>query len=109
MNDKIKDLLKLIEENPELEILPMVATECVASDDFSYWAAEWGRAEVDEYYTSDERIYFKSDDYEELIDEYFDNLDANIKTDEGEYDEIAKEYVDNLKWIKAIVVHINSL
>jgi len=92
MNTKILELLKLIEENPALEIMPMVATECVGGDDYSSWSAEWGRAEVDEYYTSDERIYFKSTDYDELIDQYFDNLDPNLNIEDGEYDECAKAY-----------------
>lgn len=94
--DNIKQLLQLISENPELEIVPMVETECVGGDDYSCWSAEWGKAEIDEYYNSDERIYFKSTDYEELIDERTDT----------ESEEEAYFIVDNLEWVKAIVVHI---
>lgn len=30
------ELLELIKENPTFQILPMVATECVPSDDFAW-------------------------------------------------------------------------
>lgn len=109
MNTKIKELLALIQDNPTLIVLPMVNTECVGSDDYTYWANSWGKAEIDEYYTSDERIYFKSTDYDELVDEYLDGLDNSESVDQGEYDECAKVYVEGLNWIKAIVVHIETL
>jgi len=95
--ERIKQLVQLISENPTLEILPMVDSDCVPSDDFSYWCANWGEAEIDEYYISDERIYFKSIGYEELVD----------KTDQ-ETQEAAEYIVNNFEWIKAIVVHIET-
>ena len=109
MNTKILELLKLIEENPTLEIMPMVATECVGGDDYSCWSAEWGRAEVDEYYNADERIYFKSTDYDELVDDYLNGLDNGILLDTDEdFEERGKHHVNNLEWTKAIVVHIDA-
>jgi len=108
MNTKILELLKLIEENPLLEIMPMVNTECVGGDDYSSWSAEWGRAEVDEYYVSDERIYFRSTDSEELVDEYMDNLAEELgeEADDENVEQYAINKVNKLEWIKAIVVHI---
>ena len=107
MNSNIKNLLVLIQENPELEIMPMVDAECIGGDDYSYYSAEWGKAEVDEYYTSDERIYFKSTDYEELVEKYCENEETKLTGNDLEIWAIFE--VNNLKWIKAIVVHINSL
>lgn len=52
--ENIKDLINLVKENPDLEILPMVNTECVQSDDFGAWAADWGPASIDEYYVNNE-------------------------------------------------------
>lgn len=108
--ENISILLDLIKDNPELEILPMVATECVFSDDYNYWMAEWGEARVDEYCHSDERIYFKSINYDELIEEYVDKTiePQGILTEE-EFYQLAKDKIDGLDWIKAIVVHINQL
>ena len=95
--ERIKQLLQLIKENPTLEILPMVNSECVQSDDFRYWGAEWGEAKIDEYYVNDERIYYKSSDYDDLVDE-----------EDQETQEAAEHIVDNFEWVKDIVVHIET-
>lgn len=105
----INQLLKLIKENPELEIVPMVDSE-IGGYDYSYYMGEWGTAEIDEYHCSDERIYFKEQDFEELVDEFIDNNheEYNDLTDE-ELEKLAEEKINNLEWVKAIVVHINSI
>ena len=36
----------------------MVDSEVIADDSHSYWCGSWGRAKLDEYWVSDERIYF---------------------------------------------------
>ena len=111
MNTKIINLLTLIKENPELKILPMVNSECVGGDDYSYWSAEWGKAEIDEYYTNDERIYFKENDYDELVEKYMDSIVEDLETlvTDEELGIMAEKVVNDLKWIKAIVVHIDPL
>lgn len=111
MKTRTRELLVLMMTNPELKILPMVQTECVNSDDCSYWAAEWGKSEIDEYLMSDERIYFKSVDYDELIQEYMDIIAEKYKLalTEEEIKEMVEVVVDNFEWIKAIVVHIDSI
>src|SRR5690554_4846945 len=65
----IDTLLTLIKENPGLEILPMVDSDIVESDEYGWWVGDWGFAEIDEYWCGeggDERIYFKSEDFESL-------------------------------------------
>lgn len=106
--DNIKQLLQLIAENPELEIIPMVSTECVGGDEYSWWSAEWGKAEIDEYYTSDERIYLKSTDSEDLVEEYIDIIsgESEIVIPDESLQEMAEFRVDSLEWVKAIMVHI---
>lgn len=110
--ENITRLLELIKENPELEIVPMVDCECVHHDGYAYWLGEWGTAEIDEYYSSDtdERIYFKSDDFEELVEKIIGRLSeeyGNFMDEELEL--LAEDEVNGLKWTKAIVVHINAL
>ncbi|OOM81947.1 hypothetical protein CLPUN_07010 [Clostridium puniceum] len=100
--------MKLIEENPDLEIMAMVDTACVPSDDFSYWCADWGKAEIDEYYISDERIYFKSIDFDELVEQNMEFCEQEVEAYEGESEELAIKEVDKLNWIKAIVIHIDE-
>lgn len=106
----INTLLGLIKENPELEIVPMVDSE-IGGDDYSYYVAEWGTAEIDEYHCSDERIYFKAQDFEELVEDFIDNNHEkyNHYLTDIEIEELAEKEVNNLEWIKAIVVHINAI
>lgn len=112
--ERIKHLLRLIEENPDLEIVPMVDNEVCAGDDYSTWCGSWGESRVDETYSSDERIYFRSIDDEDLVDKYadniFDELFPNRMSLEDEESETvnkkAIEIVNNLDWKKVIVVSI---
>lgn len=103
----IKTLLELAKENPELEILPLVDTECVHSDDFCWWIAEWGFAKVDEIYRAEERVYCKSHDYDTLFDETMDEIaDGGNCTDELDLEIQAKARVDGYEWEKVITVRI---
>ena len=104
--ENIKNLLKLISENPDLEILPMVDSECVQSDDYSSWMSAWGNARVDYYYCSDERIYFKYHDFEELVEKFIDDNCEEDFADE-EFEKIAESKVEAYEWVKAIIVNIN--
>ena len=97
---------RLIKENPELPIVPMVDAEIVA-EDCGYWLGAWGRAEVDEYFISEraERVFYKSD-----VD-VFDVLERHLSDEEfealPESEEECRPYYDKLPWIKAIIVYIN--
>lgn len=109
----IKELLELIKANPGVEIIPMVATDVVGGDDFATWAGRWGNAELTQYYISDERIYFKSDDWDELVNEEIDRLIETDKIILGDYDDTppeieaaAEKNIDALPWVECIVVNI---
>lgn len=107
-------LLRLMKENPDHKVIPMVETEVVADDCFSSWAGSFGEPKVDEVYSEDERIYFRSIDEDELMDSAMDNLDIehNFKLLEKFTDDtvlaMAKEVVDNFNWEKAIIVPIGT-
>ena len=102
----VKELLGLIEQNPDLRIMPMVETEVCASDDFGWWMASWGSISIEEVYVDDERVYIRSLDEDDLIerlvwiDEFIDGLseDEAIKKAENE--------VNNYKWERVIAVRI---
>lgn len=112
---KHEELFKLIKENPELPIVPMVFWE-VCADDRGYWLGELGMCGIDEYIIFEKygkkRYCFKSDDFEYLVDYYIENHDWELEDDlENKDDEIQKEQlamkiVDNLKWVKCIYVRI---
>ena len=63
---KVEELLKLMKDNPDLPIVPMVNFE-VVGDEFSYWMGSWGRSEVGEYYIGEERVHFRGDEDEECV------------------------------------------
>ena len=101
-----EELLRLIKENPELPIVPMVDADIIG-DDCGYWLGAWGRATVDEYFISEraERVFYKSDD------DVFDVLERHLSDEEfealPESEEECRPYYDKLPWIKAIIVYIN--
>ena len=105
----IKQLLELVQANPELRILPFVDTEVVCSDDHSSWVAGWGKASIDEIWInhSKERIYIKSDAYDGLVEDLADDL-LNEKEDLTEEEAVLKAHkiVDSYDWEKVIAVRI---
>lgn len=104
------DIIKLIEENPELPVVPMVDSEVVA-DDGGYWLGKWGRCKVTEYYAGREYIHFRDDDEEDVLNDLigckygYDSQGRDIYdlTDE-EWDALCK----SIPWIKCIVVYITT-
>ena len=101
------ELFRLMQENPELPVVPMVDGEIVGYDGALYWLGEWGRAEIDEYFVSEkaERVFTKS------IDDVFDVLERHLSDDEfdalPESEDECRPYYDALPWVKAIIVYIN--
>lgn len=101
-----EELFNLMQENPELPIVPMVNSDVVA-DDAGYWLGSWGSSYVDEYFYSEqaERYFFKSDD------DVFDVLERCLPDEEfeelPETEEECRPFYDALPWTKAIVVYIN--
>lgn len=100
--ESIKNLLNLIQENPDLRIIPLVDTECVPGDDFNSWVAGWGKSQIEEVWENPnkDRIYIKSEDYDVLLDE---TVDLGIETDEE-----ARKHVDGYPWEKVIIVRITT-
>ena len=104
----IEKLLKLIKENPELPIIPMVSND-VCSDDSGYWEGEWGSAYVDEFLYCPLRNYiaFKNDD------DVYDTLERYLRPDEferlPESEDECREIYNQLPWKKAIIVNIEAI
>ena len=103
-------IIKLIEENPDLPIVPMVDSEVVA-EDCGYWLGKWGRCEVTEYYEGRERIHFKDDDEEDVLNdlvgcEYSHDPQGRDIYDlsDDEWDKLYK----SIPWVKCIVVYITT-
>lgn len=108
--EKIDNLLALIKENPNLPIVPMVATEAVCDDNHAYWMAEWGSAKVDRYWVSDDRIYSYNEDYDDLVDEWIDNnYESYLDVSGDELEKLADNEIQCYAWKKAIIVYINEI
>ncbi len=107
----IAGLLKLIAENPDARILPMVDIEPSEDDAHYYRIGHWGEARLDEVYTDDGRVYIRSqDEDDELVEKEYENIEC-LSDDESAFFEkysIARRRVNRLKWEKAIVVYITA-
>lgn len=98
-----EELLKLIAENPELPIVPMVDGEITAEDEYRRWQGAWGSCYVGEYISDRFYIYFRDDDdIEEVLIQRF-----GLRAYETMTEKQAKEAYKALPWIKAIVVNID--
>ena len=107
MNENTKNLLELIQQNPDLPIVPMVDAEIVNGDDWGRWMGSFGAARVDEYLIPPqdyEPVIFKSDD------DVFDTLEKVLPGEEfdalPESEEECRKIYDALPWTKAIIVNI---
>lgn len=104
--DNLEHLLRLMKENPDLPVLPMVDGE-IAGDDCGYWLGKWGAASVDEYLlpaNENDYIRFKSDD------DVFDALEHQLSGKDFFMLPVAEEecrpVYNALPWKKAIIVYI---
>lgn len=104
------EFLKLVRDNPDLPIVPMVDSEIVAEDGYAWWLGSFGCASVGEYvcfnmhgenrfYTRDEQCEIE----EYIADEIYE--DALVEPCEG-IEKLAHERAEALPWVKAILVRI---
>lgn len=110
--NNIKQLLKLIEDNPNLQIVPMVDSEVVADDCYCYWKGTWGHASIEEIYIGKERVHIKSLDDEEDVLNDMDNCQYGYDYYGRDIYELSDEEWNNLyeslPWEKVIVVYIST-
>ena len=98
----VDKLFQLIKERAELPIVPMVYSEIVADDCCCRWMGSWGCAEIDKYLITDERVYFHSEENEELVEKFVLHDEYISMSDEE-----LKQAYENLPWIEAIIVNID--
>lgn len=108
--NNIKELLKLIEENPDLPIVPMVDAE-VVGDDYGNWMGEWGTCDITEYYIGRDHVHFKDDDEEDVLNDMIGCRYGEDQKGRDIYDLSDEEWDDlykSIPWEKAIVVYITT-
>ncbi|MFL2116294.1 hypothetical protein ACEN4P_01530 [Marinilactibacillus psychrotolerans] len=108
----IEKLIKLKQENPQLEIMAAVDSEVVADDGHRWWTADFGDCSVDEVLLKDERVYVRSEDEDDLIHDEMDwvyGVDYSLDSERIDLLEAeAKECVNRMNWKKVILVQIGT-
>lgn len=105
----IESLLKLMKENQDLPVVPMVHQDVVADDNYHWWRGEWSHSEITEYYCGRDMIHFKDDDEEDVLSDLDSCIYGQDYYGRDIYelsDEQWKELYESVPWIKAIVVYI---
>lgn len=106
---RTEEFLKLVHDNPDLPIIPLVDADVVC-DDCGYWLGDFGRSEVNEYYMGRERLHLKDDDDQEGV--LCDLVGGDYCTDpQGRdiYDLVDDEWnalYASVPWVKCIVLYI---
>lgn len=96
-------LFKLMQENPELPVIPLVDSEVVYDDSCCNWIGSWGWAEKVKFISGEERIYFNDDDPEDVL-----TAAKGWDWYEAATDEEVAEAFAGLPWIEAIAVYIGT-
>ena len=107
MNENIKEILKLIEEHPDLPIIPMVGQDIVA-DCTGEWVAHFGKAEIKKMCIYGENVIFRE---EKNAIKTVEALELEGLTEGRTREESIEKlngYLDELEWLEAIIVHIET-
>lgn len=110
--ENLKKLFALMQERPELPIIPVVDGE-IASKDYGYWLGKWGTFSIDKYliHKDNKVIFYEEADFDmvSIFEKYFDYNECGI--DENAPDEqilpLMREKIDTLDWKEAIIVYID--
>ncbi len=109
-NEKIKELIKLSEENPELPIMVATFYE-VIGDDWGYWRGNIEKIEKGYFSDIGEewRVGDKEEIYEEISDRFFSDSEYDSMPKE-EYDILLEskfdELLENKLIVESIVVYV---
>ena len=107
MNENIKEILKLIDEHPDLPVIPMVGQDIVA-DCTGEWVAHFGKAEVKKMCIYGEKVIFRE---EKNAIKTVEALELEWLTEGRTREESIERlngYLDELDWLEAIIVHIET-
>lgn len=104
MDKNKQELIKLIKDNPDLEIKPFVSYE-VVGDDYGYWVSEIQRIVKSEYWILNERVYLE-DEYDTFLDEIDDLLCGDFPIKNESYLIARDLLIYNASKGKAIFIYI---
>lgn len=98
-----EELLKLMQEYPELPVIPMVDSDVAAG--YAWNIGRLEEVEIEEYLIADGNVYTKSaDDIQEVLEAVYGSLKAGRMEDEE-----AERVYQQLPWQKAIMLYIRAI
>lgn len=105
--EKNKELLKLIEQNPTLPVVFFADSEDIC-DDYSYTFMKSRRVEKGTIYESDinDRIYTSKDDYVDDLCDYFSDDVRYSSLNDVEYEQEMQKEADKVPHYEAIIIYI---
>ena len=107
MNENIKALIQLMDEHPNLPVVPMVGQDIVA-DCTGEWVANFGKAEIKKMCIYGENVIFRE---EKNAIKTVEALELEGLTEGLTREESIEKltwYLDELDWLEAIIVHIET-
>ena len=107
MNENIKALIQLMDEHPDLPVIPMVGQGIVA-DCTGEWVAHFGKAEVKKMCIYGENVIFRE---EKNAIKTVEALELEGLTEDRTREESIEKlngYLDEFEWLEAIIVHIET-
>lgn len=104
--NNLKELIKLMQDNPTLRVVAMVNSDVVADDGYGWWIGNFGEVSLEEIYSTEYKIYIKSEDEEELLEEIVESYDTELDLSSDHIYKKAEEDLNKLNWEKVIVVNI---
>lgn len=110
MNENIKEILKLIDEHPDLPVIPMTREDIVANS-FGDWTVEVGEAEIRKICIYEDAVIIYDENTLKtagLLELDYDTLGLSESMSSGEANRRLKAFIDSLDWLEAIIVHIET-
>lgn len=97
------ELYKIVQENPNIPIIPLVNAEVVAEDYPTWWEGYWHEVSIEYFLDGTEVTWFKSiaDEYDVVADICGEDVADNITEEE------MHDLFENQPWKKYIVVWIS--
>lgn len=92
MKENLQELIRLVQENPELPVICEVDGEICCGDEYAWYLGEFGRCFVGEYAVYNDRVFV--DDREGLKEEYYGRYDEELCEKFG-YDPRINEWTTN--------------
>lgn len=103
----IQELVRLVQENPDLEIMVMADSELLYGD-FNWMRGDINKVEIDEYCERDEYIYLRSKDECLVLEEIMEDIFYAGEYKEGDIkdEELRQKAEKQVDWKKAICVSV---